>query len=89
MPVYQVRFYITAEGKQIFADWQGGLRDAKAKAAIVRRLNRMEQGNFGDHMYLRDGVSELRLDIGSGYRVYYAVSGQEIVLLLCGGDKRT
>jgi putative addiction module killer protein len=53
------------------------------------QANRIEQGNFGDHKYLKDGVSELRIDIGPGYRAYYAVAGQEIVLLLCGGDKRT
>jgi len=87
--VYKIRFYITATGKRIFAEWQSGLRDAKVKAAIIRRLNRVEQGNFGDHKYLKDGVSELRIAIGPGYRAYYAVAGQEIVLLLCGGDKRT
>jgi len=87
--VYEIRFYITATGKRIFAEWQNGLRDAKVKAAIIRRLNRIEQGNFGDHKYLKDGVSELRIDIGPGYRAYYAVADQEIVLLLCGGDKRT
>lgn len=87
--MYKIRFYITATGKRIFAEWQSGLRDAKVKAAIIRRLNRVEQGNFGDHKYLKDGVSELRIAIGPGYRAYYAVAGQEIVLLLCGGDKRT
>lgn len=60
-----------------------------AKIAVVRRVNRIEQGNFGDHKFCRDGVWELCIDVGAGYRVYYAIAGQQIVLLLCGGDKRT
>jgi putative addiction module killer protein len=56
---------------------------------MVRRVNRLEQENFGDHKYLKDGVSELRIDVGPGYRIYYAIAGKQIVLLLCGGDKRT
>ena len=57
--------------------------------AVVRRVTRVELGNFGDHKFCRDGVSESRIDVRPGYRVYYAVSGQRVVLLLCGGDKRT
>lgn len=57
--------------------------------AVVRRVTRIEQGNFGDHKFCRDGVSELRIDVGAGYRVYYAIAGKRVVLLLCGGDKRT
>jgi putative addiction module killer protein len=53
------------------------------------RSNRIEQGNFGDHKFCRDGVWELRIDVGAGYRVYYAIAGSLGVLLLCGGDKRT
>jgi putative addiction module killer protein len=52
-------------------------------------MNRIESGNFGDHNFCRDGVWELRIDVGPGYRVYYAVAGSQVVLLLCGGDKRT
>jgi probable addiction module antidote protein len=52
-------------------------------------VTRIEQGNFGDHKFCRDGVWELRIDVGAGYRVYYAMAGQRVVLLLCGGDKRT
>jgi putative addiction module killer protein len=55
---------------------------------VDRRVNRVEQGNFGDHKYCRDGVWELRIDVGAGYRVYYAIADQAIVLLLGGGDKR-
>jgi putative addiction module killer protein len=61
----------------------------KARIAIDRRVNRLELGNFGDHKFCRDGVWELRVDVGVGYRVYYAIADQKIVLLLCGGDKRT
>ena len=68
--------------------WLGRLRDRKTQVAL-RRVNRMEHGNFGDHRFCRDGVWELRLDVGPGLRVYYAQAGQRIVLLLCGGSKRT
>nr|VFK59995.1 MAG: putative addiction module killer protein [Candidatus Kentron sp. UNK]VFK72331.1 MAG: putative addiction module killer protein [Candidatus Kentron sp. UNK] len=65
------------------------MRDRKAQIAIDRRINRMEKGNFGDRRFCRDGVWELRIGIGAGYRVYYAMAGKQIVLLLCGSDKRT
>ena len=61
----------------------------QAKAAIVRRLNRLEHGNLGDFKPVREGVHELRIDVGPGYRVYYARSGPTVMLLLCGGAKRT
>jgi putative addiction module killer protein len=70
-------------------EWRLQLRDGKAKIVIDRRINRMELGNFGDHKFCRDGIWELRVDIGPGYRVYYAVAGTQVVLLLCGGNKRT
>ncbi len=57
------------------------------KAAGVRRVNRVEGGNFGDHKFCREGVWELRIDQGAGYRVYYALASNVVVLLLCGGDK--
>ncbi len=65
------------------------LKDVTAKIAIVRRIVRMEQGNFGDHKFCGDGVWELRIDVGVGYRIYYAIAGKQVVLLLCGGNKRT
>jgi putative addiction module killer protein len=55
----------------------------------LRRIDRVAMGNFGDHRFCREGVWELRIDVGAGYRVYYAKAGQRVVLLLCGGDKRT
>ena len=57
--------------------------------SIDRRIFRLELGNFGDHKFCRDGVWELRVDVGAGYRVYYAIEGGDIILLLCAGDKRT
>lgn len=87
--MYEVRHYLTHDAKDIYRDWLGQQRDTTAKIAVVRRVMRMEQGNFGDHKFCRDGVWELRIDVGAGYRVYYAVAGKQLVLLLCGGDKRT
>jgi putative addiction module killer protein len=89
MNLYQIEHYLTADGhKDLYIDWLQRLRDSQAKVAVVRRVARIEQGNFGDHKFCREGVWELRVDVGSGYRVYYALSGQRVVLLLCGGDKR-
>ncbi len=87
--MYEIRHYVTPDEKDIFLDWLKRLRDTTAKIQIVKRINRIELGNFGDHRFCRDGVFELRVNVGPGYRVHYAIAGQEIVLLLCGGDKRT
>ena len=88
--MYEIEHYLTPEdGRDLFIDWLQSLRDITAKIAVVRRVTRIEQGNFGDHKFCRDGVSELRIDVGAGYRVYYAVAGKRVVLLLCGGIKRT
>ena len=88
--MYRIEHYLTAEGKKdLYIDWLQRLRDMQAKVAIIRRVARVEQGNLGDHKFCRDGVWELRIDIGPGYRVYYALAGHRLVLLLCGGDKRT
>ena len=87
--MYAIRHYLTADGKDITVDWLRQVRDPIAKLQIVKRLNRAELGNFGDHKFCRDGVWEMRVDIGAGYRIYYAQVGTQIVLLLCGGDKRT
>jgi putative addiction module killer protein len=87
--MFEVRHYLTDHGVDPIAEWLRNLRDITGRAAIIRRLNRLEQGNFGDFKPLRDGVHELRIDVGPGYRVYYARSGKTIILLLCGGSKRT
>ena len=87
--MFEIRHYLTAEAKDTYLDWLRKQRDVTAKIAVDRRVNRLELGNFGDHSFCRDGVWELRIDVGPGYRVYYAMAGKQIVLLLCGGDKRT
>jgi len=70
-----------------FGTWLAKLRDVQAKAAIVRRLERVAKGNLGDVKSVGDGVFEMRLTLGPGYRLYYTHRAQAIVLLLCGGDK--
>ena len=87
--MYEIRRYVTADGQDSLSEWLRNLRDFKARVAIGRRIIRMELGNFGDHKFCRDGVWEMRIDVGPGYRVYYALAGAEIVLLHFGGDKGT
>ena len=72
-----------------FVDWLTGLGDVVARARIAKRLDRLVDGNFGDAKSLGDGVSELRFTFGPGYRVYFTLRGQVVVILLCGGDKRS
>jgi putative addiction module killer protein len=72
-----------------FSRWLRRLRDANAVARIVALIRRMELENLGDSKSLRGGLIEMRIDYGPGYRVYYVRHGAEIVILLCGGDKRT
>jgi putative addiction module killer protein len=73
----------------LFSAWMEGLRDMRAVARIVARIRRLSLGNFGDVKSVGSGVSELRIDHGPGYRVYFTRSGATLVILLCGGDKRT
>lgn len=82
------RHYVSRAGKDVSDDWLTHLADARTQAKIASRINRLAAGNFGDCKPLRQGVSELRIDWGPGYRVYYAMIGRECVVLLCGGDKR-
>ena len=72
-----------------YNDWLEGLRDSHAKARIYTRIDRLENGNPGDVKPVGEGVSEMRIDYGPGYRVYYKATGKEIIILLCGGDKST
>ena len=72
----------------MLGEWLAGLRDSRTRARIAARLSRLALGNFGDCKSLRDGVWELRIDWGPGYRVYYAMVNQACVLLLGGGEKR-
>ena len=84
----EVRHYVSRAGKDVFDDWLTQLADSRTQAKIAARINRLAAGNFGDCKPLRQGVCELRIDWGPGYRVYYAMIGRECVLLLCVGDKR-
>ena len=83
---FEIREYV-ADGHSLFAKWFDGL-DAVTAARVDRYVRRLEAGNFGAAKSLRDGVFELRLDFGPGYRVYYARAGRTIILLLGGGSKR-
>lgn len=73
----------------LFSDWLGELRDRNARLRIVARIRRLELGNPGDVKPVGEGVSELRIDYGPGYRLYLVQAGSAVVILLCGGDKRT
>lgn len=79
--------YVTPTGRRVFEDWFSGLRDAVTRSAIRARLDRLEAGNSGDHAYVGEGVSELRIHYGPGFRVYYGEIGETVIILLCGGDK--
>ena len=72
-----------------FANWLRALKDANAVARITARIRRLELGNLGDVKPVGEGVSELRIDYGPGYRIYFVQQGNTVVILLCGGDKRT
>ncbi len=72
-----------------YRKWILGLRDRAGRARILVRVDRLIHGNPGEHRHLTDGVSELKIDVGPGYRVYYAQRGQVLLLLLAGGDKST
>lgn len=73
----------------IYAKWLDGLRDIKARARVQARVERLATGNPGDSKSIGEGVSELRIDYGPGYRVYYKIRGRTLIILLAGGDKRT
>lgn len=79
--------YRDASGKMPFVEWLDDLGDHTTRARIERRLERLQHGNRGDCKPVGDGVHELRLFFGKGYRVYYGQQGERLVLLLCGGDK--
>jgi len=84
----QICYYHTKDGQRPFANWFTKLRDQRAQQRIDGRLARVELGNFGDAKGVGEGVLELRVDYGPGYRVYLGRDGLEVVILLCGGNKR-
>lgn len=79
--------YANSNGQEPFTDWLNGLRDVIGRKRILARVSRLQQGNYGDCESVGEGVSELRLFFGSGYRVYFGEEGADLVVLLCGGDK--
>ena len=79
--------YETENGRCPFSEWLDGLKDIAARAIIRKRLNRIRMGNFGNTRSVGEGVFELKIDFGPGYRVYYGLDGDTLVVLLCGGDK--
>jgi len=84
----QIRHYLTRSGRDVFGEWLSNLGDKRAQERIAARINRLVVGNFGDCKPLAEGLWELRIDWGPGYRIYYAVVAKELVLLVSGGDKR-
>jgi len=85
----EVLHYQTSDGRIPFREWLDTVTDPVGYAAVQVRKDRLARGLFGDCEPVGDGVWELRIDTGPGYRVYYARSGKQVVLLLCGGDKRS
>ncbi|MEZ4866254.1 MAG: type II toxin-antitoxin system RelE/ParE family toxin [Caldilineaceae bacterium] len=83
----KVEIFVAANGKVPFEAWINSLRDKASKARIFSRIDRLRLGNFGDCKGVGEGVLELRIHVGPGFRVYFGVIGAEIILLLCGGDK--
>jgi putative addiction module killer protein len=74
---------------EVYRDWINSLRDLTVRARIQVRVDRLVHGNPGQHRRLAKGVCELKIDFGPGYRVYYTEQGDEIIILLAGGDKST
>ena len=87
--MYEIIHYLDESENDLYQDWLDGLRDRIAKIAVIKRIARVEAGLFGDCKSLRDGISELRIDVGAGYRVYFAQVGNQVILLSCGGDKKS
>lgn len=86
---YTIAYYLTEANKKPFKEWLDGLKDITARQKIRIRLDRVRLGNLGNNRNVGDGVFELKIDYGPGYRVYYALDGKTVVLLLLGGDKST
>lgn len=84
-----LRNYVTPSGKVPFLEWLNNLKDPITRLRVRRRLDRLELGNLGDCKPVGEGVSELRLAFGSGYRIYFVEQDDAIIILLCAGDKST
>jgi putative addiction module killer protein len=86
---YLLRNYISPSGKVPFVEWINSIKDPVMRHRIRRRLDRLELGHYGEYKILGDGVNELKLAFGPGYRIYFAEEGDIIIVLLAGGDKST
>lgn len=84
----EILLFVTQDGKRPFLGWVTSLRDKRARARIYARIDRLRLGNFGDCRSVGEGVYELRVNYGPGYRVYFAILGTMAVLLLFGGTKK-
>lgn len=84
----ELRHYLTSAGRDPFQEWLDALQDLAGRSAILRRLDRLSGGNFGDCRPCREDVWELRVDFGPGYRAYYALDSRAVAVLLLGGSKR-
>ena len=87
--MFDLIHYADADGKDHFGRWLESLSDVQAQARVSARPIRLHRGNFGDCRAVGEGVWEIRIDWGPGYRVYYAIAGKQAILLCEGGDKRT
>ena len=85
----RILYYATADNRIPVEEWLENLRDVKAQANVLRRIERIKNGNFGSAKPCREGVFELTIDFGPGFRVYYSKIESTVVLLLCAGDKST
>lgn len=84
---YSVEYYLTPDGRKPFKEWLDGLRDRTVRQKVRIRLDRVRLGSLGRNRSVGEGVYELKIDYGPGYRVYYGFEGKTIILLLLGGDK--
>ncbi|GAB1409278.1 type II toxin-antitoxin system toxin HigB [Desulfovibrionales bacterium] len=87
--MFEVYRYQNEQGKEPLTEWLAGFRDRMVQARLRLRLKRLEAGNFGDWEPVGEGVLELREHFGPGYRIYCGRHGKQVVILLCGGDKKT
>ena len=84
---YEIDYFVTKDGRKPFKEWLAHLRDVQGRAKIRIRLDRVRLGNFGDSRTIGEGVHELRVDYGPGYRIYFGQEGARLILLMLGGDK--
>lgn len=85
----ELEFYQTENGELPFREWLDNLKDVKGRVVIKYRLDRLRMGNFGDAKSIEEGVYELRVHFGPGYRIYFGLVDNKVVLLLLGGDKKS